>query len=77
MANDQENSAVAEMCLQMSCWAEELSDAQQAYYSKTEREYNDVMKKISDLMSKDGGAIIEQGSDVLVVQALSGSVSKL
>lgn len=72
MANDQENSESAEMCLQMSCWSEELSDAQQAYYSRTEREYNDIMKKISDFMSKEGGTIIEQGSDVLVVQASSG-----
>lgn len=53
----------------MDYWAEELSEVQSAYYAKAEKEYNEIMSKVQDFISKENGEILERGSDVMVLQA--------
>ncbi|KAK3927832.1 Pogo transposable element with ZNF domain [Frankliniella fusca] len=66
-------------CLTMDYWSEGLSDAQKTYYSKADREYNDIIAKLSEFISKENGAVIERGSDVVVLQGstMNPSVSVL
>ena len=54
--------------LQMDYWAEELTEAQSAYYSKSEKEYNEVMSRMKDFIAKENGEILHRGTNVTVLQ---------
>lgn len=72
MANIQDDSTVAHASLQMDFWSEELSESQKGYYSRSQKEYSDIMRKVSDFIFKEKGDVLERGSDVLVLQGSAG-----
>ncbi|KAJ1526691.1 hypothetical protein ONE63_008271 [Megalurothrips usitatus] len=58
----------AKMSLQMDYWPEQLSETQKAFYNKAEKEYNDIMARVSNFITNEMGSVCESGSDVLVLQ---------
>ncbi|XP_034243271.1 uncharacterized protein LOC117646447 isoform X2 [Thrips palmi] len=76
MANFQDGSDVMpapDTSLQMDYWTEELSESQKAHYSRSQKEYSDIMRKVSDFIFKEKGDVLERGSDVLVLQGSAGT----
>lgn len=73
MAYLHEDPHASEACLQMNYWSEELSEAQRSFYKRTEKEYEDVMAKVNDFITKEKGSIIERGANVLVLHAQAGA----
>lgn len=76
MANIQDKSNVSrppDASLQMDYWSEELSEAQKSHYSRSQKEYSDIMRKVSDFIFKEKGDVLERGDEILVLQGSTGT----
>lgn len=65
-----------DMTLKLDCWSEDLSPAQLAAFEKAEKEHNDVVEKLNEILKETGGEKIYLG-DIFSAYTVPGPAPSL